>query len=535
MALADWDVFGLVSAIYRLIQVLISWAFAPLPPQLHPAQKPFGKVAIIGAGITGISSAAHLVGAGFDVTIFEESAEVGGIWSRVNKTSGLQISSIMYRFFPAVKYSTGYPRRDEILDNVKKIWKTYQLDSKTRFKTRVNSVTRHESSTDPAKGGHGRWIINGNKDEVFDGLIVSTGTCGKPKKLDLPNEEKFMGKIVHSSQLDGVELKGKKVLIVGGGASGIEALELAVAKGAHKPRLLARSDKWIIPRNTVVDALLALNPLGRETFFSRIPKFLISKLHYRDLEQKMAPTGPLYAGTPIVNSSALQDIREGRADYLRGDVTRLESNSVRFNKRSRGSKPGDKGSEVTFDADIIVVATGFDVPDLNFLPKDLFPEDYQRPNLYMQVFSTADPSVCCTNAAFVGAIGSVGHIHLGCYARILALFLLEKSTRPHPRDARLWVDFIRWFKSNAPGGALEHFSYLELCIWLAAFNAFKISRIPFTLFVLCGLGFWSRDARGGQPRFHWSVSKLFPHFHAKGSPVREQPVGGPSSLKANGA
>lgn len=401
--------------------------------------------------------------------------------------------------------------------------------------TRVTSVTRHESATDPEKGGHGRWIINDNRGEVYDGLVVATGTCGKPKKLKLPNEEKFMGKIVHSSQLDDVELEGKNVIIIGGGASGIEALELAVAKGADKPKILARSDKWIIPRNTIVDFLLALNPLGRETFFSKIPEFLIAKLHYRDLQQKMAPTGPLYAGTPIVNSSALQDIRHGRADYIRGDVTNLESDAVRFNKRSRGSKPGNEGQEMTFKADVIVVATGFDVPDLGFLPKDLFPEDYQRPNLYMQVFSTADSSVCCSNAAFVGAIGSVGHVHLGCYARILALFLLEQSTRPHPRDARLWVDFIRWFKANAPGGALDHFSYLELCIWLATFNAFKVSRIPFTLFVLCGLGFWSRERPHAQPCFHWSISKLFPHFYAKGSPVRKQPVGGQSAMKLNGS
>lgn len=534
MSLSDWDVFGVVSFVYQLIQIVISWAFSPVPPQAHPPQKPLGHVAVIGAGITGISSAAHLIGIGFEVTIFEESSDVGGIWSRVNATSGLQISSLMYRFFPAVRYTTGYPKRDEIMDNIKTIWKLYQLERRTRFKTRVTSVTRHESSTDPEKGGHGRWIINGNRDKIYDGLIVATGTCGKPKQLELPNQEKFMGKIVHSSQLDGIELKDKKVVIVGGGASGIEALELAVAKGADKPTILARSDKWCIPRNTIVNAALALNPLGRETFLSKIPEFLLLKLHYRDLQEKMAPTGPFYAGTPIVNSSALQDIRAGKADYVRGDVLNLDGHSVRFNERRRGSKPEEPGTKRTFQADVIVVATGFDVPTLDFLPKDLFPEDYQRPNLYMQNFSIRDVSVCCTNAAFVGAIGTVGNVHVGIFARILALFLLEDSTRPHPRDARLWVDFIRWFKANAPGGALEHFAYAEMCVWLVAFNAFKISRIPFTLFVLCGLGFWSRDGPKGEPRFHWSFTKLIPRYRANSSTIRKQPVGGPTAVKVNG-
>lgn len=48
----------------------------------------------------------------------------------------------------------------------------------------------------------------------------------------LPNQESFKGKIVHSSELDNVDLKNKHVLVVGGGASGIEALELAVHLGA---------------------------------------------------------------------------------------------------------------------------------------------------------------------------------------------------------------------------------------------------------------------------------------------------------------
>lgn len=134
MALDSLDPLGIVSLLYQLVQTLISWVFAPLPPNLQPPQKPLGHVAIIGAGITGISSASHLLGHGFEVTIFDEASEVGGIWSKVNSTSGLQISSIMYRFHPSVRYTKGYPKRDEILQNVKGIWKRYSLDQRTRFK-----------------------------------------------------------------------------------------------------------------------------------------------------------------------------------------------------------------------------------------------------------------------------------------------------------------------------------------------------------------------------------------------------------------
>ncbi|PWY97602.1 FAD/NAD(P)-binding domain-containing protein [Testicularia cyperi] len=507
--------FDVVSYFYQWVQIIIAYVFAPKLPSQHVAQKPLGHVAVIGAGVTGISTASHLIGHGFEVTIFDEAEEIGGIWSRVNSTSGLQISSLMYRFHPAVKWTVGYPHRDEILHNTKKIWKMYELDRRTRLGTKVEKVTRHSSSTNPKEGGHGRWIINGNESEVFDGVVVSTGTCGKPKKMDLPGEEKFKGKIVHSSQLDGLDCKGKKVLIVGGGASGIEALELAMEQGADKPTILARSDKWIIPRNTFVNVALSLQPLGWETWLSFIPEFLLKKLHYRGLEEKMAPTQGFYTGTPIVNTSALNHIRKGQADYQRGDVVDLDESGIQFNKRKRGQKKGDDGEKVHYDADIIVVATGFERPSIDFLPDDLFPEDYVRPNMYLQVFPIEDCSILCSNSTFKDAVGTVGHIHIGIMARTLMLFLMDKSTRPKPRDMRLWVDLIRFIKERAPGGGLDFFTYMELCIWLVSFLFFRANRLFYFFFVTFGWGFWSREGKTdksgrlvGEPKFHLSISKL---------------------------
>jgi dimethylaniline monooxygenase (N-oxide forming) len=63
---------GIVSRIYQFIQILISLVFSPLPPPAHPSQRPLGHVAVIGAGVTGVASASHLIGHGFEVTIFEQ-------------------------------------------------------------------------------------------------------------------------------------------------------------------------------------------------------------------------------------------------------------------------------------------------------------------------------------------------------------------------------------------------------------------------------------------------------------------------------
>jgi heterodisulfide reductase subunit A-like polyferredoxin len=72
----------LINWVYQVIQVFIAYVFAPNPRQ--PRQKSHGpRIAIIGAGITGVSSAAHCVGHGFDVTLFEANGRehLGGIWS----------------------------------------------------------------------------------------------------------------------------------------------------------------------------------------------------------------------------------------------------------------------------------------------------------------------------------------------------------------------------------------------------------------------------------------------------------------------
>jgi hypothetical protein len=68
--------------LYQLLQWVISKTLSPSPPR-SKSELSRPKIAIIGAGITGVTAAAHCVGHGFDVVIFEGGSEeqVGGIWS----------------------------------------------------------------------------------------------------------------------------------------------------------------------------------------------------------------------------------------------------------------------------------------------------------------------------------------------------------------------------------------------------------------------------------------------------------------------
>ncbi|EJD00301.1 FAD/NAD-binding domain-containing protein [Fomitiporia mediterranea MF3/22] len=564
----------------------------------QPSKSPFGHVAVIGAGLTGVSTAAHCIAHNFDVTLYDKNDSVGGIWSHVNSTSGLQINSLIYRFHPGVFWREGFPKRDEILEEITRIWNEYALESRTRLKAEVVKVERapgtgptgeeSKSKDSPSLPRRSKWLVytrgREEPDGPFDAVVCTIGTCGEPIRVHFDGMEEFEnsgGRIAHSSELDqlGTEgdgsgdmkgdndrkdskadtksvssgegpdlgspdvltqaqpeegvsyadkvkastdsvneidannhrngradsdsnkgkgreqgrpkplnIKGKTIAIVGSGASGVEAAEWAVEKGAKKVFLLARDDKWIIPRNVVFDTLLAMQPFGREMPLSFIVEGLLRKFHYKDLAPDVAPQNRgLFAGTPVVNDTILHHIRSGLVEYVRCSTEHLTSKGVVC--KYHGSE-----RTVEFDADVVILATGFKRSSDEFLPKELFPPGYDRPNLYLQTFCTEDWSILLTNASYMNAIGTVGHFHIGIYTRILLTFLLDKNARPNPHDMKLWVDVLRFIKRGAPGGALGFFTYAELTFWFLSFHLFRPSRLRWIFFIMQGWGVTAEDS-----------------------------------------
>jgi Pyridine nucleotide-disulphide oxidoreductase len=266
---------------YSIWQVVLSKVLSPAPPPPNATlSRP--RIAIVGAGLTGVSAAAHCVGHGFDVQIFEgrDSKNLGGIWSRVNNTSGLQIHSVMYRFHPSVTWTNGYPSREQIVGQIRDLWHRYGLDEKTKFNTPVENVFQDKN---------GRWIVNDVSNGRFDGVIAAVGTCGDAKMPHLPNDQEFGGQIYHSSELDGKDMKGKKVLIIGGGASAVEALEYATHAGAAETKILSRVSyitsiqTWLFTIHvlTISSRINGSSPATLSSTFSSRSMFLDKKLSCR--------------------------------------------------------------------------------------------------------------------------------------------------------------------------------------------------------------------------------------------------------------
>ncbi|EXJ89487.1 hypothetical protein A1O3_02554 [Capronia epimyces CBS 606.96] len=472
--------FSPVFWFYSILQWILDKIFSPTPPP-PGARLRRPKIAVIGAGLTGVSAAAHCMGHGFDVTLFEAGDEkhLGGIWSHVNTTSGLQIHSAMYRFHPSIKWEGGYPRQNQIVSQIQQLWYRYHLDEKTKFNTRVEKIYKDKQ---------GRWILNDVSNGRFDGIIPAIGTCGAPKMAHLSGQETFKGDIYHSSDLDNKDAEGKKVLIVGGGASAVEALEWAVNTGAAEIKVLARSDKWIIPRNAFVDALLAFNIFGQETLLSWIPENLLRFFFYRDLKDIAPADQGLFTETPMVNSEIFHWIRAGKAAWLRGDIEEVRKNGIFFNHRAKNVPKGGPGRHKLIEGDVIIMATGYKRPSLDFLPDECFKDGYVPPRWFIQCFPPAAPSICAINSTYVSAIGTVGNYHIGIYTRMLLMFLVDPLTTPRTWWMERWVDFTSAIKSLGPTKAFDFFTYSELLYWFFFITVINPFRWKWALFVFFGIG-----------------------------------------------
>ncbi len=112
-------------------------------------------IAVIGAGLTGVSAAAHCVGhvllswflkqvgrrtwAGFGAFVHERFLRqnfylLAGT-QRMNNASGVQIHSNMYRFYPSVQWNRGYPDWKQIVSQITRLWKRYARNERTKLLT----------------------------------------------------------------------------------------------------------------------------------------------------------------------------------------------------------------------------------------------------------------------------------------------------------------------------------------------------------------------------------------------------------------
>lgn len=111
-------------------------------------------------------------------------------------------------------------------------------------------------------------------------------------------------------------------------------------------------------------------------FHSFLWEGFLKYFHYHGVEDLVPDDGHgLFTGTPVLNDTFLGHVREGRCKYVRGDTLRFsdDGQGVVFHERN-----SEDGSEKVIDADLIVLATGFKKPTIDFFDEEetVFPKDY---------------------------------------------------------------------------------------------------------------------------------------------------------------
>lgn len=200
------------------------------------------KVAIIGAGMSGLCMAVKLQDAGIDsYTIFEKAEEVGGTW-RDNTYPGLtcDIPSryYSYSFRPNPNWSHLLPPGPEIQAYFQQVADERGIEGHIKFGTEVLS----------ARYDDGRWLLTSTDgEETFDVLVTATGVLRVPRYPDIPGEADFAGPVFHSARWDhSVSLADKRIGLIGTGSTGIQII---AALGGKVNRLTAfqRTAQWVFP------------------------------------------------------------------------------------------------------------------------------------------------------------------------------------------------------------------------------------------------------------------------------------------------
>ncbi|MUL62980.1 4-hydroxyacetophenone monooxygenase [Mycobacterium sp. CBMA 234] len=202
-------------------------------------------VAIIGSGFAGLGAAIQLRRAGFDVTILERAGDVGGVW-RDNNYPGaacdVQSHVYSYSFAPNPDWNHTFARQAEIQTYLKKVADDYGLQPHLRLNTPVD-----EARWDSAQAN---WRLNTAGGEIVaEHMVVATGALADPVVPQLPGLDRFAGDMFHSARWDhSVDLSGKRVAVIGAGASAIQFVP-AIQPKVKRLTLFQRTAPWVMPRH----------------------------------------------------------------------------------------------------------------------------------------------------------------------------------------------------------------------------------------------------------------------------------------------
>ena len=351
---------------------------APVPPAEH------FDVLIVGAGISGVAAAYHLIEQCPDKTfaVIETQEDFGGTW-RTHTYPGIRSDSDLYTFGYRFKPWTGAPiaSAEEILKYMGEVIDENDLDRKVRYGQTVNTATWSSDSkcwtlevTQIATGAALRYTAN------FLWMCQGYYRHSKGYTPEWDGMDRFQGAIVHPQTWpDDLDYAGKNVLVIGSGATAATLVPAMAPDCGHITMLQRSPTYFAVGRNAneLADTLRELEI--DEIWIHEIVRRKI--LHDQDLIAKMSVEDPetvkemLFDGireilgddydlsphfTPtyrpwrqrlafVPDGDLFHGIASGKASVVTDEINTFTETGVQLT------------SGQTLEADIIVTATGFEL------------------------------------------------------------------------------------------------------------------------------------------------------------------------------
>ena len=204
------------------------------------------RVIVIGAGFGGLCAAHELSRDGLaDVTVLERSSDIGGVW-RDNTYPGAacDVPSHRYSYSFARKTDWGrrYAEQHDILAYIHDTADRFGLRDLVRTGVEVTSATYDDRSA--------RWQVGTASGEILeaDVLVPAVGQLSRPAIPSIPGIDAFAGPSFHSAEWrHDVDLAGKRIAVLGTGASAIQVVPRIRRNAAHVT-VFQRSAPYVLPK-----------------------------------------------------------------------------------------------------------------------------------------------------------------------------------------------------------------------------------------------------------------------------------------------
>lgn len=225
----------------------------PVLPRTAELPKEF-NVVIVGAGIAGMAAALECAAAGIEYEIIDRNDEVGGTWyTTVYPGIGVDTPSAYYSLSRDINagWSSYYPQGAEYQKYLESVATDNDLRSHTRFSTEVEALWWDEQLS--------KWQVHtvgpdGGRDISYANVVIpAAGYLNRPRLPDIDGAASFAGVSIHSAEWDpNLDLRGKKVAIIGAGCTAVQIVDACVGDVEHLT-VFQRQPHWVAPRKRLTD------------------------------------------------------------------------------------------------------------------------------------------------------------------------------------------------------------------------------------------------------------------------------------------